>query len=46
MRITAVGDAEPGEPTPDQTANHPNRVEVIILDTFTSEFVGPQDRLD
>ncbi len=46
MRITAVGDAEPGEPTPDQTANHPNRVEVIILDTFAGEFIGPQDRLE
>ncbi|MCA9072827.1 MAG: OmpA family protein [Planctomycetaceae bacterium] len=43
MRLTAVGDAEPGEPSADQTANHPNRVEVIILDAFTSEFVGPQD---
>lgn len=46
MRLTAVGDAEPGEPSADQTANHPNRVEVIILDAFTSEFVGPQDPLD
>lgn len=44
MRITAVGDAEPGEPSADQTANHPNRVEVIILDAFVSEFVGPQDQ--
>jgi len=43
MRITAVGDAEPGEPSADQTANHPNRVEVVILDAFMTEFVGPQD---
>jgi chemotaxis protein MotB len=43
MRITAVGDAEPGEPSADQTANHPNRVEVIMLDTFSSEFIGPTD---
>lgn len=46
MRITAVGDAEPGEPSADQTANHPNRVEVIILDAFASEFVGPQEPLN
>lgn len=46
MRLTAVGDAEPGEPSADQTANHPNRVEVIILDAFTSEFIGPQDSLN
>lgn len=44
MRITAVGDAEPGEPSADQTALHPDRVEVIILDTFAEEFIGPQDR--
>lgn len=43
MRITAVGDAEPGEPSADQTANPPDRVEVIILDTFSSEFIGPED---
>ncbi len=43
MRIMAVGDADPGDPSADQSAHHPHRVEVILLDTFASEFVGPQD---
>ncbi len=45
MRLTAVGDAEPGQPSADQSALFPDRVEVIILDTFAKEFIGPQDPL-
>jgi chemotaxis protein MotB len=46
MRITAVGDADPGDPSADQSALHPNRVEVVILDAFAEEFIGPEDRPD
>ncbi|WP_166820552.1 OmpA/MotB family protein [Thalassoroseus pseudoceratinae] len=43
IRITAVGSAEPETTISDQLTPHPDRVEVMILDAFASEFIGPSE---
>ena len=42
FRLTAVGDVEPLPATGDKTALQHDRVEVLMLDTFADEYVGPR----
>lgn len=44
IRLTAVGTAEPETTISEQLTPHPDRVEVMILDAFASEFIGPEER--
>jgi chemotaxis protein MotB len=43
MRLIAVADHEPPEVVPGAQTDRADRVEVLVLDAFTTEFVGPQD---
>ena len=46
IRLTAVGSAEPETTISEQLTPHPDRVEVMILDAFASEFIGPEAPLE
>jgi chemotaxis protein MotB len=43
IRVSAAGDTELPPKTGDQRAWHPDRIEVLVMDTHTSEFAGERD---
>ena len=44
MRIEALADNEPPPPSGDRKVVQSDRVEVVLLDAFADEFIGPRDR--
>lgn len=42
MRVIAVGDNEPPEMASDRQTTQADRVEVVVLDAFSAEFIGPK----
>lgn len=45
MRIIAVADHEPPELATGAQAARADRVEIVVLDTFTDEYVGPKETM-
>lgn len=43
MRLIAVADHEPPEVVSGAQTGRADRVEIVVLDTFSEEYVGPQD---
>lgn len=43
MRIIAVGDNEPPELAADAKTMQADRVDIVVLDTFSEEYVGPKE---
>lgn len=43
MRLVAVADHEPPETASGAQAFRADRVEIVVLDTFTEEYIGPED---
>lgn len=43
MRIIAVGDNQPPELAADAQSLQADRVEIVVLDTFSNEYIGPKE---